>query len=48
LVQAVADTNLLVAVMVEDDRDHKQAIRIWELKRMSGLSRDFGVRFDAG
>jgi predicted nucleic acid-binding protein len=27
---AVADTNLLVAVMVEDDRNHKQAIRIWE------------------
>lgn len=30
LAQAVADTNLLVAVMVEDDRNHKQAIRIWE------------------
>ena len=30
MVQAVADTNLLVAVMVEDDRNHKQAIRIWE------------------
>lgn len=27
---AVADTNLLVAVMVEDDRNHKHAIRIWE------------------
>jgi len=30
LAQAVADTNLLVAVMVEDDRNHKQAIKIWE------------------
>ena len=30
MVQAVADTNLIVAVMVEDDRNHKQAIRIWE------------------
>ncbi len=30
MAQAVADTNLLVAVMVEDDRNHKQAIRIWE------------------
>ena len=30
MAQAVADTNLLVAVMVEDDRNHKQAIRIWK------------------
>lgn len=30
LAQAVADTNLLVAVMVEDDRNHKKAIRTWE------------------
>lgn len=27
--QAVADTNFLVAVMVEDDRNHKEALRIW-------------------
>ena len=30
LAEAVADTNLLVAVMVEDDRNHKQALKIWE------------------
>lgn len=29
MAQAVADTNLLVAVMVEDDRNHKQSIKIW-------------------
>ena len=28
--QAVADTNFLIAVMVEDDRNHKEAIRIWQ------------------
>jgi uncharacterized protein len=28
--RAVADTNFLVAVMVEDDKNHKEALRIWE------------------
>ena len=27
--RAVADTNFLVAVMVEDDRNHKEAVTIW-------------------
>ncbi len=30
LAQAVIDTNILVAVMVEDDRNHKEALEIWE------------------
>jgi predicted nucleic acid-binding protein len=28
--QAVIDTNLLVAVVVEDDENHKRAISVWE------------------
>ena len=30
MAQAVVDTNFIVAVMVEDDRNHRQAIRIWQ------------------
>ncbi|HKW05875.1 MAG TPA: hypothetical protein VJN71_11290, partial [Nitrososphaerales archaeon] len=28
--QAVTDTNILIAVMIEDDKNHAKALRIWE------------------
>jgi uncharacterized protein len=30
LKDAVVDTNVLVAVMVEDDANHKEALKLWE------------------
>jgi predicted nucleic acid-binding protein len=30
LQQAVTDTNILIAVMFEDDKNHAKALRIWE------------------
>jgi uncharacterized protein len=28
--KAVVDTNVLVAIMIDDDRNHREAIRLWE------------------